>query len=403
MPKILISAGLGGILPTLCHLAASYSTDPSQPMPEIGVYFALVLFFFIGTAVAFGLEETVLKKAFVLGIAGPAVVASFVNGASHSKGSTTAAIDHITIRQFSKILGISDANADAAATTASSPIGGPSPTSSAPQLIVDPAFSGVSTLSSNMLMRVQFLASDGGMLSQSSISPLQPSTLIVPPGANSVVVTIAEEARTTQLPSTSFLSAHLNVSISMQPSGDFTWALGGQRSFAIKSLSISLSDVRPIPAPQPSNDVPPSFDTKVIAILKAHLPASQLYIREVAKGIPPRKLRHAIEERETDKPDAASVIGLLDGTVLGSASVHILFTSVGIYVRTSALRTSGPRESYVAYKDFPRIEFKKLGRFEVGIGESQTFDLSGAGISAPKLVDIFDSLKMAIAAPATPQ
>src|SRR5438876_12272067 len=91
MIKILIGAGIGGTLPTLCRLAAAYSVGANPPFGP-GVYIAFGLFFIIGMAVAFGLQESELKKAFVLGIAGPAILTSTFNAASQGKPPAVPAV-----------------------------------------------------------------------------------------------------------------------------------------------------------------------------------------------------------------------------------------------------------------------------------------------------------------------
>ena len=90
------------------------------------------------------------------------------------------------------------------------------------------------------------------------------------------------------------------------------------------------------------------------------------------------------------------MIGLLDATVFGSASVHLLFTSDGMYFKTSALSRNGAKEGYIAYQDFPRVEFKKAAFQEVGLGPSQSFDVSGSGMSVANLVDLLNDLKRAV-------
>lgn len=57
MIKLLAVAGIGGTLPTLCRLAATYSVNPATQMPEVGLFVGLALFFLIGMAVQYGFEE----------------------------------------------------------------------------------------------------------------------------------------------------------------------------------------------------------------------------------------------------------------------------------------------------------------------------------------------------------
>lgn len=81
----LLMAGIGGMIPTLCKLASSFSVNPNQPLPEYGLYIGLSLFFIIGTVLAYAFQEENLKQAFILGICAPAIITSIVSGANEGK------------------------------------------------------------------------------------------------------------------------------------------------------------------------------------------------------------------------------------------------------------------------------------------------------------------------------
>lgn len=75
-------AALGGLLPTLCNVAASFGAHPDQPLPGAGTYVSLALYAIIGIIVSFALSPTDRKQAFAIGISAPAIVASLASGAT---------------------------------------------------------------------------------------------------------------------------------------------------------------------------------------------------------------------------------------------------------------------------------------------------------------------------------
>lgn len=72
---IAVSAGVGGVAPSLVHLAQGFL----KPIPEVPGPFYFVgvgIFFLLGALVAFSFAETNARKAFFLGIGLPALVAT---------------------------------------------------------------------------------------------------------------------------------------------------------------------------------------------------------------------------------------------------------------------------------------------------------------------------------------
>lgn len=80
--ECLVLAGIGGTMPTVCKLAATYVTNPRTPLPELNLLFGLGLFFLIGAVLAYAFTEDDLRKAFVLGIAAPGIITNIFAGAS---------------------------------------------------------------------------------------------------------------------------------------------------------------------------------------------------------------------------------------------------------------------------------------------------------------------------------
>ena len=365
MSKVIIGAGLGGTLPTLCTLAASYSANPTQPLPGMGMGLALVLFFVIGAAVAYGLDESVPKKAFVLGVAAPAVVSSIISGVVNAKTSVSGppAGSAAVLHHLSALLGISDTLAQAPAQVQGA--SAESRAISGRSLTVSPQIAGIG-IASGTTLRVQFLSAKGEVLSDNAVSALGSSTLRVPGGATVAAVSVSNVGAKVTLPMT-FDSAQLDALITAQPANDFLWALSGKRYADIQNISLSVTDFKlPPPAAKPRFDTA-GFVAQLKTILAAQ-PQNQLYVRGSEHDIPAAKLRSAIQSRSANsRPDPVSVIALLDTTVLGGASLHLLFTSDGMYFRTSALTSKGKKEGFIAYRDFTNLEFKKAAYDEVGL------------------------------------
>jgi hypothetical protein len=137
----------------------------------------------------------------------------------------------------------------------------------------------------------------------------------------------------------------------------------------------------------------PGFGTEVSRILKSYLPERDLFVGD---NIKQSKLQSALASRTTTRPKPTDVLGLLDATVFGSAAVHLLFTSDGMYFRTSALSRQGQREGYIPYVSFPRTTFAPSTFLEVGLGNSQSFDVSGCSIERAKLIDLLNNLKTSV-------
>lgn len=84
-------AGFGGTMPTLSKFGASLIADPSSPMPAIGFFVGLGIFFLIGSLMAYAFAERNLKQALLAGIAAPAIIASAISGATGASGAPSQA------------------------------------------------------------------------------------------------------------------------------------------------------------------------------------------------------------------------------------------------------------------------------------------------------------------------
>lgn len=247
MLRVLIAAGIGGTLPTLCRLAATYSvSDPMPPLPAVGLYVALALFFVIGMAVAFGFGETDLKKAFMLGIAAPAIVTSIVNAASEARENATRPHDAApsmtrAADPVSRLLGISAAYAQEPAT--SFPQNQTDSRNTPTQLTISTNLSGTGAGFSSAPVEIRFLSATGVLLESAALSPKLISTLTVPSQARLVQIVIAGKTTSVALPADTIVSAHLTLNIETGRTSDFLWALGSNQRASVKSVSASISDV----------------------------------------------------------------------------------------------------------------------------------------------------------------
>jgi hypothetical protein len=261
MSKILIAAGIGGTLPTLCRLAATYSVG-NDPPPGVGIYIAIGLFAIIGMAVAFGFGESELKKAFVLGIAGPAIVTSTFNAVSQAKVNsnstppTAAAPHHDTVLGgVSLLFGIYEASATSTPAIRLAQTS-PDSTSKSRQLAVVPNVSRAASGRLNDPIELQFFSDTGAVLHSTVIDSKFKSTVPVPAGARSVAAIIDGKGSTTKLPSSPFESARLNLKIDTSRTSEFLWALGSDRRVRVEGVSASLDNViQPSPAVTPPTPI----------------------------------------------------------------------------------------------------------------------------------------------------
>ncbi|MBS1041468.1 hypothetical protein JK203_11525 [Gluconobacter cerinus] len=106
----ILMGGIGGAMPTLSHLAASLTQNDNQPLPNIGFYIGIAIYFAIGAAVSCGFKKENDKKSdyLIRGIAAPAIIASVLAGSSPNQ---TNIQNDPHIRNSSKLSMLSSANA----------------------------------------------------------------------------------------------------------------------------------------------------------------------------------------------------------------------------------------------------------------------------------------------------
>jgi hypothetical protein len=92
--QCVVLAGIGGTMPTIARMATTYVTDPSTPLPELGMLFGLLLFFIIGGILCFVSSERNLRKAFILGVSAPGIITNMVAGYQDTNASDTSVALH---------------------------------------------------------------------------------------------------------------------------------------------------------------------------------------------------------------------------------------------------------------------------------------------------------------------
>ena len=246
MLKILIAAGIGGTLPTVSRLAAAYAAGGNPPF-SVQVCVALGLFFVIGVAVALGLGESEARKAFVLGIAAPAIVTSTVNSATQAKpptapGATPPAAQRqdSSVGSLAALFGIDEAKAQAT----NSPQVSTFPRQAPAVLHVTSSVSTSRTYPIDQL-ELRFLSNSGAVLASTVIDPRVSSPVSVPLGAQAVEATIAGQATRIPLPSNSYASADLKLTLGTSHVSDFLWALGSNLRVRVEGVTGSLGGIVP--------------------------------------------------------------------------------------------------------------------------------------------------------------
>jgi len=250
MVKILLCAGLGGIMPTLCRLAASYGDGTGPTSLSLQLIYGLALFFVIGGAVALVLGESDFKKAFMLGISAPAFIASTYSAATQGRNVPVATAPmpaspsgrlYDPAGNLERLFGIGEAIAAEPASTL------------APVVLAPSRWSGHLTVQSNISsatrgyaidpVELRFEGEGGSLLSSVVLDPKVTSTVSIPAGARSIIASIDGQQRRVELPPGALSSATLKLTIDTSHFADLQWALGSNRPVRVEGLSVMLADL----------------------------------------------------------------------------------------------------------------------------------------------------------------
>ena len=238
-------AGVGGLLPTLSKLAASFAAQPDQPLPGWHFLIALGIFFILGGVlnVPFNREND-LAKALTLGIAAPALITNILAGAANAPNQPTLG-PHGAATERSFMI----ESAFAQSTTPSDASGGvPSPGPPVPagppvpgvEVSVQWQIVGYPRLDSNVVS----VDADGRSVGRVFIGV--PSTLIVPGGTHTITFSIISNQHPIQsgsitLPNnTAHVQILAEVGTRIPGENDFLWGLGRPRESVPSSISLRL-------------------------------------------------------------------------------------------------------------------------------------------------------------------
>lgn len=97
--ECLIIGGIGGTMPTLTRLGAALvsESDPSLPHPTFLI--GLAIYFVIGAVLVYAFTETSVKRAFLAGIAAPALIANIVAGVQEANEARSGSVTGQAVEQ----------------------------------------------------------------------------------------------------------------------------------------------------------------------------------------------------------------------------------------------------------------------------------------------------------------
>lgn len=232
--SLFLWGAFGGVLPTIAKLASAYATIPATPLPELGLYFGLLLWAIVGGGVALTNTTAEVRGAIFAGIAAPAIIAGLVTGASDKN------VAMLDIAAFAQ---------DAGWTVR----GG------ANTLVVNPSVTGGLPWSADIPVTAEVKNQAGDLLTVpvGTIKDWQaPTTFVIPEGAVNVYVA----KKPVPLEFNAGGTSEVDLAVKTAPSlgGDFLWVLGGQRKFRIEDLDLAAvppkageeTDAVGAPAPQ---------------------------------------------------------------------------------------------------------------------------------------------------------
>lgn len=225
----IIFGALGGISPTIARLAATYSTNPEGPPPELGFWIGVACFAILGAIIAMGIGSKEVKAAIFAGIAAPGIVTNVVAG--HTAGQQPVEVIQQSLledRAVPFMFGISTAHAQlrpvvdgSAASLQRRPIAiTPQITGGVPKGAVD-VFANMPSDGGDVAVRVGTIYLNLGT-----------QNLEVPTKATSL--TLADQ--------TVPISGQFAVDIAIQTApgfgSDLIWALGGERQFNVQKIDV---------------------------------------------------------------------------------------------------------------------------------------------------------------------
>ncbi|MEZ5779201.1 MAG: hypothetical protein R3E44_12650 [Paracoccaceae bacterium] len=224
--ECLTFGALGGMCPTLAHLASFYATKPGSDLPELGLFIGLALFAVLGSVIAVGFGAKEVKAAVVAGIAAPGIVSNIAAGAAAEAkraDAETAAISFFVGAAYAQ-------------------------TDTVTGIVIDPAIYGDSR-AVRILPTIKGGAPDGLNLPVTAVVTVDGTETQVPVSAihgDTAQTIVVPKATTALLIGTTLVpigETHQSVDVVIEtaPSiaGDFLWALGAQRSYSVRDVDLT--------------------------------------------------------------------------------------------------------------------------------------------------------------------
>jgi len=240
----LILAGVGGAIPTISRLASTYVSDPTTPLPEPGLYFGLLLFFIIGSVLAYAFSERNMRQAFILGVCAPGIITNIVAGVNDANLSSQTAFLDITPSFISSAYA-QDSDVTPVGAGVDTRITTSGVTKIPKNIIVNSNVYGAGAWDmKNIPIFVTAIEKDGSKKNIAGFPAYQGSIEVEVP-ENTVAVQIRAAGYTNQitLPDVNFTQATINSQVRVEGKHDFLWALGAKRSPKVVSVNSSLGNV----------------------------------------------------------------------------------------------------------------------------------------------------------------
>jgi len=243
MSSAAVAGGLGGAcVPCAKVLTAAGTAFPTM-LQLTEVVPAMVLMAFIGAVVAAVSETVTPRQALMIGIAAPGLINSAISGTIDQSAKRTppqAAIERVSMPIGLPFAPISEAAAQEAPPSTAAVA---SPQRIGRRLIVTPVVVGGMPEDAKLTVTAFVGGADGRTASVplGAIDPAAgPVVITVPVDTRSVTV---GSARVDLSPVFSEQPERLAVTVvtAPKPGSDFYWALGGRRSFEVKSISSDIA------------------------------------------------------------------------------------------------------------------------------------------------------------------
>ena len=230
--QLFLFGAVGGCCPTIAKLAAYYSANPKSELPALGTYIGLILFALLGGIIARAFATGEMKAALAAGIAAPALVTNILAGAASSATSPNpVGVDQITENTWF----VSAAHAQLVSEV--SPELAQFSGESQGLVTIEPNITGGGAPRDSTIY-FSWGTQDGESLGEIPgwLSATQSQSIAIPPGATTL--SIGGETISTEelLRDGGVLS--LKVETAPTIGGDFLWALGAQRSYAIQDIQV---------------------------------------------------------------------------------------------------------------------------------------------------------------------